>query len=261
MIKKEAARGSAAAALLPSAATLSGCYRELGERIDQIVNQAQHEGSPRIALSGLSSLRQTLDSLARLATHEAAANSAQHTSGLDVQQVAERLIEKFDQQPELKARIAAALPQMDDADAPDTPAADNTARAASANSQTDPVDGPGSLGTAAVTTSDAPSPITPPSVADQRNTTNDGGPAADQANAASNAACARTGRPECQTNSAACATANARVVNSAPMASETKSAAAASNQISASDYAAQLAQFHRELTAAGDHAARQRGGA
>ena len=40
-IKKEAARGTAAVALLPSKETLGGAYFELRERIDQIVAQAQ----------------------------------------------------------------------------------------------------------------------------------------------------------------------------------------------------------------------------
>src|SRR5580704_10763362 len=74
-IKKEAARGSAAAALLPSNETLSGAYAELRNRIDQIAAQAQQEGSLRIALAGLTSLRQTLDSQARLAAQSAAANA------------------------------------------------------------------------------------------------------------------------------------------------------------------------------------------
>jgi hypothetical protein len=63
-IKKDAARGSAAVALLPSKEALSGAYRDLGERIDRIVAQAEKEGSLRVALSGLASVRQTLDSLA-----------------------------------------------------------------------------------------------------------------------------------------------------------------------------------------------------
>ncbi|HXX50402.1 MAG TPA: hypothetical protein VEI98_03815, partial [Xanthobacteraceae bacterium] len=68
-IMKEAARGTAAAALLPSKETLSSAYFELRDRIDQIVAQAQAEGSLTVAVSGLNSLRQTLDSLARLAGH------------------------------------------------------------------------------------------------------------------------------------------------------------------------------------------------
>ena len=38
-MKKEAARGSAAVALLPSKETLSSAYAELQGRIDQIVDQ------------------------------------------------------------------------------------------------------------------------------------------------------------------------------------------------------------------------------
>jgi transposase-like protein len=68
-IMKDAARGTAAVALLPSKEILSGQYRGLCGRIDQIVAQAQAEGSLAVAVSGLNSLRQTLDSLARLAGH------------------------------------------------------------------------------------------------------------------------------------------------------------------------------------------------
>jgi hypothetical protein len=71
-IMKETARGTAAVALLPSKETLSGAYFELRGRIDQIVAQAQAEGSLSVAITGLNSLRQTLDSLSRLAGHDRA---------------------------------------------------------------------------------------------------------------------------------------------------------------------------------------------
>ena len=71
-IMKDAARGTAAVALLPSKETLSGAYFELRQRIDQIVAQAQREGSLSVAVSGLNSIRQTLDSLSRLAGHDRA---------------------------------------------------------------------------------------------------------------------------------------------------------------------------------------------
>jgi hypothetical protein len=63
---KEAARGTAALALLPTKETLSGAYLELRDRIDQIARQAEQQGSLKVALAGLNSIRQTLDSLARL---------------------------------------------------------------------------------------------------------------------------------------------------------------------------------------------------
>jgi hypothetical protein len=115
-IMKETALGTAAVALLPSKATLSGAYYELRERIDQIVAQAQAEGSLAVAVSGLNSLRQTLDSLARLAGHTASAQvsvAVQTNVHVDLNQVAERLIVQFDREPELKARIAQALLQID----------------------------------------------------------------------------------------------------------------------------------------------------
>jgi len=117
-IKKEAARGSAAIELLPSKETLSGAYLELRTRIDQVVEQAQQQRSLNVAISGLNSIRQTLDSLARLAGHLQAAGTqvnvaVQTNVNVGAAQIAERLIEKFDHEPELKARIAQALVEVD----------------------------------------------------------------------------------------------------------------------------------------------------
>jgi hypothetical protein len=129
-IKKEAARGSAASALLPSAASLSEGYGALRNRIDEIVAQAQKEGSLRVALAGLTSLRQTLDSQARLATRDALAKDKKGghgTGGIDARDIAERLIQKFDQRPDVKADLAAALAEIDDEE-----------RAASAPAAVDP---------------------------------------------------------------------------------------------------------------------------
>jgi hypothetical protein len=118
-IKKEAARGSAAAALLPSTETLTGSYLALCEHIDRIVSQAEKEGSLRVALTGLSSVRQTLDSLVRLAAHDAAtqARTTAPASGhatMNSDAIVERLIQAFDHEPDLKTRLAAALAGMDD---------------------------------------------------------------------------------------------------------------------------------------------------
>jgi hypothetical protein len=117
-IMKEAARGSAAAALMPSKETLSGAYFDLRARIDQIVAQAEEKGSLAVAVSGLNSIRQTLDSLARLAGHDRAASTevnvaVQTNVQFDLSRLLERLIEKFDREPALKARIAAALVEID----------------------------------------------------------------------------------------------------------------------------------------------------
>ena len=118
-IKKEVARGSAALTLLPSKETLSGAYFELQHRIDQIVAQAQQQGSLKVAISGLNSVRQTLDSLARLAGHLQPASTqvnvaVQNNVQVDAPQIAERLIQKFDHNPELKAQIAQALVEVND---------------------------------------------------------------------------------------------------------------------------------------------------
>jgi DNA-binding transcriptional ArsR family regulator len=56
-IKKEAARGTAAVALLPSKENLSSAYAALQVRIDEIVAQAQQQGSLSVAVSGLNSIR------------------------------------------------------------------------------------------------------------------------------------------------------------------------------------------------------------
>ena len=118
-IMKETARGTAAVALLPSKETLSGAYFELRTRIDQIVAQAQAEGSLSVAITGSNSLRQTLDSLSRLAGHDRAGSTevnvaVQTNVGLDLTKIAERLIGRFDHEPDLKARIAQAVMEMDD---------------------------------------------------------------------------------------------------------------------------------------------------
>jgi hypothetical protein len=114
-IKKDAARGSAAVALLPSRETLSGAYFELRDRIDQIVAQATQQGSLSVAISGLNSIRHTLDSLSRLAGHDDAKGNvaAQTEVAVDVKLIADRLIRQFDQEPETKARIAQVLLAMD----------------------------------------------------------------------------------------------------------------------------------------------------
>ena len=116
-IMKDAARGTAAAALLPSKETLSGAYFELRARIDQIVAQAEQQGSLAVAVSGLNSIRQTLDSLARLAGYDRAGaqvNVAVQTNvNINLTWIAERLIQRFDHEPALKARIAQALVEID----------------------------------------------------------------------------------------------------------------------------------------------------
>ena len=116
-IMKETARGSAAVALLPSKETLNDAYFELRSRIDQIVAQAEQQGSLAVAVSGLNSIRQTLDSLARLAGHTAGAQvnvAVQTNVNVGVAQIAERVIKCFDHEPELKARITQALVEIDD---------------------------------------------------------------------------------------------------------------------------------------------------
>src|SRR5664279_6234366 len=116
-IMKDVARGSAAVALLPSKETLSDAYFELRTQIDQIVAQAQQQGSLAVAISGLNSVRQTLDSLARLAGYHQAGGTqvnvaVQTNVNVGVAQIAELLIQRFDHEPELKGRIAQALVEI-----------------------------------------------------------------------------------------------------------------------------------------------------
>jgi hypothetical protein len=117
-IMKEVSRGTAAIACLPTKDDLNTAYFELRSQIDQIVSQARAEGSLQIALSGLNSIRHTLDSLSRLSGFDrqgAQVNVAVQTNvHLDLRQITARIIKEFDTEPELKARIAQALLEVDD---------------------------------------------------------------------------------------------------------------------------------------------------
>ena len=121
-IMKETARGTAAVACLPSKEDLNRSYFDLLDRIDEIVAQAKAKGSLQIALSGLNSIRQTLDSLSRLSGFDrqgTQVNVAVQTNvGVDLSDFAERLIRKFDHEPDMKGRIAAAIFEFDDGDEP-----------------------------------------------------------------------------------------------------------------------------------------------
>jgi virulence-associated protein VapD len=115
---KEVSRGTAAVACLPTKDDLSSGYFDLRARIDQIVTQAQQQGSLQVALSGLNSIRQTLDSQSRLAGFDRQGTqinvAVQTNVKFDLTQIAKRVIDKFDHEPELKARIAQALVEIDD---------------------------------------------------------------------------------------------------------------------------------------------------
>ena len=116
-IMKEVSRGTAAVACLPSKEDLSTAYFDLRSRIDQIVTQAEQQGSLQVALSGLNSIRHMLDSLSRLSGFDrqgTQVNVAVLTNvNLNLVRIAERVIGKFDHEPELKARIAQALLEID----------------------------------------------------------------------------------------------------------------------------------------------------
>ncbi len=110
---KEVSRGTAAVACLPSRDELGSAYFKLREQIDQIVNQAEQQGSLPIALSGLNSIRHTLDSLSRLSGFDrqgTQVNVAVQTNvNLDLAKIAERVILKFDYEPEMKGTHCASI--------------------------------------------------------------------------------------------------------------------------------------------------------
>src|SRR6516165_8267881 len=117
-IMKETARGTAAVACLPSKEDLNRSYFDLRDQIDEIVAQARDKGSLQIALSGPNPIRHTLDSLSPLSGFDrqgTQVNVAVQTNvNIELAALAERIIEKFDAEPELKARIARALVEVDD---------------------------------------------------------------------------------------------------------------------------------------------------
>jgi len=65
----EASRGTVALATLPSREEMGAHYATLGDRIDGIVKSAEQSGSLAVAVQGLNTLRQTFDSMSRLAGH------------------------------------------------------------------------------------------------------------------------------------------------------------------------------------------------
>ena len=83
-------------------------------RIDEIIAEARSNGSLQTALNGLNSIRHTVNDLARLAGFPPAASAQVNVAvqthvDVGAVQIAERLIEAFDQKPELKAQIAQVL--------------------------------------------------------------------------------------------------------------------------------------------------------
>jgi hypothetical protein len=70
---REPTRGTVALALLPSKEDMAQRYADLGARIDQIIEAAKGSGSLMVAIQGLGQLRQTFDSISKLAGHTAPA--------------------------------------------------------------------------------------------------------------------------------------------------------------------------------------------
>src|SRR5215469_2200306 len=113
-IKKEAAQGSVALALLPSKEVLSSMYLGVIARIDEIIAEAKGNGSLPTALNGLNSIRHAVNDLARLAGHLQPAGTQVNVSvqnqtvTVTGAALAERLFQGFPE-PELRARIAKVL--------------------------------------------------------------------------------------------------------------------------------------------------------
>ena len=115
-IMKAAAQGSAAIALLPSKENLSSAYVELAERrIDQIVTQARatriaRRRDLRTQLSS-SDPRQSCATGGSPPARRCAGECRRtdRTSMSVAVQIAERLIQKFDHEPELKAQHRASI--------------------------------------------------------------------------------------------------------------------------------------------------------
>jgi len=115
-IKKEAAKGSAALALIPSNENLGEVYAGLLRRIDEIVTQAQQEGSLKTAISGLNTLRQTVDSLVRWNIQSADAKAdvaVQNNIRGTINQIIECVLDEFAHEPAIKARLAQAFLKVD----------------------------------------------------------------------------------------------------------------------------------------------------
>jgi hypothetical protein len=119
-IMKDAARGTAAVALLPSKESLSGAYLDLRNCIDQIVAQAST--SRLVGCRGFRTEFPAADARqfgARLAGHVGSAAAQvnvaiQNNVNVNVEQIAERLISQFDNEPDVKARIGQVLLRLDD---------------------------------------------------------------------------------------------------------------------------------------------------
>jgi hypothetical protein len=75
--------------------------------------RAEQQGSFKVALSGLNSVRQTLDSLSRLSGFDHAGPqvnvAVQANVSIEIDEIKERILNAFDQDPDTKARIAQAL--------------------------------------------------------------------------------------------------------------------------------------------------------
>jgi len=89
---REPTRGTVALALLPSKETMAERYDALGARIDEIIEAAKGSGSLMVAIQGLGQLRQTFDSISKLAGHTTApAPQVNIGINIDASSIAEKL--------------------------------------------------------------------------------------------------------------------------------------------------------------------------
>lgn len=92
--RQEPTRGTIALATLPSKEAMAERYDMLGARIDQIIEAAKGSGSLMVAIQGLGQLRQTFDSISKLAGHTMPqAPQVQVNVAIDAGSIAQSLIE------------------------------------------------------------------------------------------------------------------------------------------------------------------------
>ena len=90
--QREIVRGTIALATLPSKETMAEKYDALGARIDEIIEAAKGSGSLMVAIQGLGQLRQTFDSISKLAGHTTApAPQVNIGINIDASSIAEKL--------------------------------------------------------------------------------------------------------------------------------------------------------------------------
>jgi hypothetical protein len=104
--RREPTRGTIALATLPSKEDMAGRYDLLGQRIDSLIAQAQKSGSLMVAIQGLGQLRQTFDSISKLAGHTMPQPSQVNIGiNIDASSIAEKLVLAIGKTPPTPRRL------------------------------------------------------------------------------------------------------------------------------------------------------------